>query len=90
MRGQAQAVTAIVLAYAVMAILVSPAVPSPLTTIPSKHTAQPPQFLVTLTALPMAAALEYSNPLYDMVLLPPARLGASGSDVVDLNAARLC
>ena len=90
MRGHTQTVIAVLMAYAVMAILVSPAVPSPLTTVPSKHTVQPPQVVVMLTALPMAAAVEALNPLYDIALAPPARLGASGSDLVDLNTARLC
>ena len=90
MRGHTQAVIAVVMAYAVMLILVSPAVPSPLTTVPTKLTLRPLQVIGMMTALPVTAAVEISNPLQDIVLSPPVRLGVSGAEVVDLNATRLC
>jgi hypothetical protein len=90
MRGRSQAVVAVLMAYTVMLILVSPAVPSPLSTVPTKHTVQPPQVSVPLAALLLTTGFLSLNSLYAVVLAPPAHLGASGSDLVDLNAARLC
>jgi hypothetical protein len=90
MRGQLQAVVAVLMASAVMLILVSPAVPSPLTTVPSKHSVRPPQVVVQLATILLTAAFVNLTPLCEMLLSPPVRLGASGSDLVDLNTARLC
>jgi hypothetical protein len=43
-----------------------------------------------MATLPVVAAADIPNPLHNVVLSPPVRLGASGSDVVDLNTSRLC
>ena len=90
MRGHSQAVVAIVMAYAVMLILVSPVVSSPMTTLTSKHSLQPP----TVTA-PLAAVLVLStvyNPVVvqEVVITRPAHPIASDLDLVDLTTARLC
>ena len=82
--------TAILMAYVVMVILVSPAVPSPATTLPSKHTLQPPQFVVPVTALLFTVAANHARAFQWMVGPPPVHLALSGSEVIDLTTARLC
>jgi hypothetical protein len=82
--------TAILMAYVVMVILVSPTVPSPATTVPSKHTLQPPQFLAPVTALLFAAASYRACAFPWMVGPQPAHPALSGSEIIDLTAARLC
>jgi hypothetical protein len=59
-------------------------------TVRNKHTVQPPQVIVPLATLLLTTAFVNLNPLFEVVLAPPVHLGASGSDVVDLNTARLC
>ena len=86
--GRMQGITAIVMAYAIMLILVSPAVPSPLTTMRSKQTIQPPQFVVPVPALLFTAAVDSMRTFW--LMEDPARLLTRGSDVVDLTTARLC
>jgi len=90
MRGPSQGVVVVLMAYAVMLILVSPAVPSPLSTMPSKDTVQPKQVSVPLAALLIIAPIVNLNPLYEMVAAPPVHFGARGSEVIDLTTARLC
>ena len=90
MRGRTLAVVAVVMAYAVLLILVSPVVPSPLTTVPSKHTVHPPQVTVALVALLVSIVGVEVSFSHQAALAPPARLGCSGADVVDLTTARLC
>ena len=90
MRGRSQAVVAVLIACAVTLILVSPAVPSPMSTVPNKHTVRPPQVIIPLATLLLTTNFVNLNPLYEVVLAPPVHLGASGSDLVDLNTARLC
>jgi hypothetical protein len=86
--GRMQGITAIVMAYAVMLILVSPVVPSPLTTMRSKQTVQPPHFVAPVSALLFTAALEVTGTL--RLMEDPERLLTRGSDIVDLTTARLC
>ncbi|HET7184651.1 MAG TPA: hypothetical protein VFI82_08185 [Terriglobales bacterium] len=86
--GRLKWVTAIVMAYAVMLILVSPAVPSPLTTLRSKHTIQPPQFVTPVAALLFTAVIDLAHRSW--LIAEPAGLAGSGSDIVDLTTARLC
>jgi hypothetical protein len=86
--GRMQGITAIVMAYAVMLILVSPVVPSPLTTVRSKQTVQPPHFVAPVSALLFTAALEVTGTL--RLMEDPERLLTRGSDIVDLTTARLC
>ena len=84
MRG----ITAIVMAYAVMLILVSPIVPSPLTTLRSKQTVQPPHFVAPVSALLFTAVVDCTRTLW--LMEGPERLSTRGSDIVDLTTARLC
>ena len=84
MRG----ITAIVMAYAVMLILVSPIVPSPLTTVRAKQTVQPPHFVAPVSALLFTAALDCTRTFW--LMEEPERLLTRGSDIVDLTTARLC
>jgi hypothetical protein len=89
MRGRSQAVVAGLIACAVMLILVSPSVPSPASTAPTKHKVQSPQVIIPLATLLFTPAV-ILNPQSEVVLAPPVHLGVSGSDVVDLKTARLC
>jgi hypothetical protein len=86
--GRWQGIIAIVMAYAVMLILVSPVVPSPLTTLRSKQSIQPPHFVVPVTALLLTAAVDAARTFW--LMEKPAHSLTSGSDVVDLTTARLC
>ncbi len=84
-----QVVTAIVMAYAIALILISPAVPSPLTTLRSKQTVQPPQVVAPVPALLFTSAAEaVSTSLW--MTSEPVHLTLSGSERVDLTQARLC
>ena len=82
--------TAILMAYVVLVILVSPVVPSPATTVPSKHTLQPPQLVVPVTALLFSVPANHARAFQRMVGPQPAHLALSGSEVIDLTTARLC
>jgi len=90
MRGRTQAVFAIVIAYTVMVILISPAVPSPQSTVPSKQTVVSPQVVLWLTALLLATAGAYVAWSRGKVLASPLHLPLSGSDFVELTTARRC
>jgi len=87
--GRLQGITAIVMAFAVMMILVSPAVPSPATTLRTKQTIQPPQFMAPVSALLFTAAVDLAG--------IPSLLDAEhngivniGPEIIDLTTARLC
>ena len=86
--GRMQRITAIVMAYAIMLILVSPLVPSPLSTVRSKHTVQPPHFVAPVSALLFTAVVDAART--SCLMEEPERLIISGSDIVDLTTARLC
>ncbi len=87
--GRMQTVTAIVMAYAILVILVSPAVPSPLTTTRSKQTVHPPQMIAPAGALLFTAAADIpQGVLWSALEATP--LALSGSDRVDFTQARLC
>ena len=83
-------ITAILMAYVVLVILVSPVVPSPATTVTSKHTVRPPQFVAPVTVLLFTAAANHARTFQGMVGPQPAHLALSGSEVIDLTTARLC
>ena len=83
-----QGITAIVMAYAIMLILVSPVVPSPLTTLRSKQTVQPPHYVAPVSALLFTEVVDPTSTFW--LLEDPERLLTRGSDIVDLTAARLC
>ena len=84
MRG----ITAIVMAYAVMLILVSPLVPTPLTTTRSKQMVQPPHFVAPVTALLFTAVVDTRRTSW--LMQDPGRLLTRAYDIVDLTTARLC
>jgi hypothetical protein len=86
--GRMRGITAIVMAYAVLLILVSPLVPSPVTTLRSKQTVQPPHFVAPVSALLFTAVFDSTRMLW--LMEEPERLLARGSDIVDLTTARLC
>ena len=86
--GRMRGITAIVMAYAILLILVSPVVPSPLTTMRSKQTVQPPHFVAPVSALLFTALVDTTRTLWQME--EPERLFTRGSDIVDLTTARLC
>jgi hypothetical protein len=86
--GRLQGITAIVMAYAIMLILVSPLVPSPLTTLCSKQTVQPPHFVAPVSVLLFTAVVDALRRSW--LMEEPERLLTRGSDVVDLTTARLC
>lgn len=83
-----QGITAIVMAYAIMLILVSPLVPSPLTTLRSKQMVQPPHFVAPVSTLLFTAVVDCTRTFW--LLEEPVHLLTRGSDVVDLTTARLC
>ena len=86
--GRMRGITAIVVAYAILLILVSPLVPSPLTTMRSKQTVQPPHFVAPVSALLFTAAVDSTRTFW--LMEKPERLLTRGSDIVDLTTARLC
>jgi hypothetical protein len=86
--GRMQAVVAVVMAYAVLLILVSPIVPSPLTTVRSKQTVHPPQ-TVAPSALLFTAVVDSVSVFLWLSNEPATRL-TNGSSIVDLTTARLC
>ena len=88
--GRMRIITAVVMAYVVMVILVSPAVPSPATMLRSKHTLQPPQFVAPVAALLFTAAANHAQAFQWMVGSQPTHPVISGAEVVDLTSARLC
>jgi hypothetical protein len=90
MRGRTQAFVAIVLAYAVMAILISPAVPSPHSTLPSKQTVDSLQSVVWFTALLLATAGTYVAWSRGEVLASLLHLPFSGSGFDELTIALRC
>jgi len=88
-QGRLQWITAIVMGYAIMLILVSPAVPSPLTTFRTKQTVQPPHFAAPVTALLFTSA----NDLIRVSLwltVEHDRIVSNGPEIIDLTTARLC
>ncbi len=88
--GSTRSFVAVFMAYAVLVILVSPAVPSPATTLPFKHSVQPPQFVVPVAVLLFTAAVDPARALQWMVSALPAHRASSGAELVDLTGARLC
>jgi hypothetical protein len=90
MRGRTQALFAIVIAYAVMVILISPAVPSPQSTDPSKQTVVSPQVVIWFTALLFSTAGAYVSLLRGKVLASTLHLAGSGSELVERTTARRC
>jgi hypothetical protein len=64
--GHMRGITAIVMAYAVMLILVSPLVPSPLTTVRSKQMVQPPHLVAPVAALLFTAVADCARTFWLM------------------------
>lgn len=87
--GRLQSITAILMAYAVLLILVSPVVPSPLTMVRSKQNVHPPQFTAPISALLFTSAIELA---VVSLLLDTEHNGifSSGLEIIDLTTARLC
>jgi hypothetical protein len=73
-----------------MAILVSPAVPSPLTTVPSDHKVQLLDVSVHITAILSTTGVFDSGVVHETVLMRSGHPTAGGCDVVDVTTARLC
>ena len=90
MQGRTQAVFAIVIAYAVMVILISPAVPSLQSTDPSKQTVVSPQVFICFAAILIATAGAYVSLLRGKVLASTLHLALSGSEFVERTTARRC
>ena len=86
--GRMRGITAIVMAYAVMVILVSPIVASPMTTLRSKQTIHPPHFVAPASALLFTAVVDCTRTF--SLREEPEHLPARGTDIVDLTSARLC
>jgi len=85
-----QGVIAIGVACVLMVILISPTVPSPPTTTPTKHTLNPPNVVVHVAGILWAAAGHDPEYLYELVPARPSHPTASDSDPVDVTTARLC
>jgi hypothetical protein len=90
MRGRIQIAVAIGMAYLVMLILISPTMASPMGTLTSKHTIQPPHVVAPLAALALTAAVLWPGALHQMVQARPVHPIATGSEIVDFTVARLC
>ncbi len=90
MRGCVQLAVASAIACVVMVILVSPAVPSPPTTLPSSLTVQRPDVSVHIAAIPSITGVFDPGVVREMVLVRSGHPTASGCDIVDVTAARLC
>ena len=90
MRGRSQGVVAVLMAYAIMLILISPVVPSLLTTAPVKHTIQPPNVVLHFAAIVWATATSDAELMREVALTLPAHPAASDFDIVDVTTARLC
>lgn len=88
MRRSTQAVIGVVIAYAVVVILISPAVPSLPTTAPTKYTLQPPHGILHIVAIAWATAAHDSCLIPESVLERPAHPTASGSTVDVITALR--
>lgn len=86
--GRIRWITAITMAYAILLILVSPVVPSPLTTMRSKQGVQPPHFAAPVSALLFTVVVDCTRTFW--LMEEPERLATPGSDIVDLTTARLC
>ena len=90
MLGRTQGVIAIGVACVLMAILISPTVPSPPTTTPTKHTLSPPNVVVHEVGILWAAAAPGPEYLLEFVPARPSHPTASESDLVDVTTVRLC
>ena len=90
MRGRSQGVVAFVMAYAVIVILVSPAVSSPVTVLAAKHALQSPQVLGHVAAMLSTVAAYDPGVWREIVLTRPEHPTAGGCDTVDMTTARLC
>jgi hypothetical protein len=84
-----QAGIAFVVAFAIVAALVSPLVPSPLTNVRSRHVLHPPN-AAHIAAMVSTTAAYDPGLLREIALQRPAHPIASGSDIVDVTTARLC
>ena len=90
MQGRTQAVVAMVMAYAVMAILISPAVPSPQSTVPSQQTVDTPRVVIWFTALLFGTARAYGAFSCGEILAALLHLPCSGCDSLELTTALRC
>jgi len=80
---------AFAVAFAIVAALVSPLVPSPQTTVRSRHVVYPPN-AAHLAAIVSTTAAYDPGLLREIALQRPAHPIACGSDIVDVTTARLC
>lgn len=85
MTGRIHRVLSLLLAVAVLVILVSPAVPSPFTTLRGKHAVNPPVVIAAVTAVVNVPRSGEAS-----LLIRDALLATTTPDLVDLTSARLC
>jgi hypothetical protein len=90
MLGRTQGVIAIGVACVLMVILISPTVPSPPTTTPTKHTLDPPNVVAHVAGILQATAACDPGLMHELVPARPSHPTASDSDLVDVTTARLC
>ena len=84
-------VVAVLIAYMVMLILVSPAVPTPLSTTPGSYSVRPPETIAPLASVLMIPPIvNLNNHLREIVLARVVFLGIDGSELIDVITARLC
>jgi hypothetical protein len=89
MRGRTPALIAVLMATAVTMILISPAVPSPPTPDPTKHTLQPPRGVLHSAAIALISAANESWIMQGFTAERPARTTINGS-VLDVTTALRC
>jgi hypothetical protein len=89
MRRNVQLGIVFAVAFAIIAALVSPLVPSALTTVRSRHVLHPPN-AAHLAAIVSTTAAYDPGLLREIALQRPAHPIACGSEIVDVTTARLC
>jgi hypothetical protein len=90
MRRHAQAVIAAAIGFAIVVALVSPLVPSPLSTVRARHVLHPPNLVAHFAAVLFTTAAYDPGLSREVALQRPAHPIACDSDIVDVTTARLC
>ena len=90
MQGRSQAILAIAIAYAVMLILISPAVPSLQSTTPLRQTEVPQHIVFCFAVLLIATAAAHAALSRGQALTAALQQALSGSEFVERTTVRRC
>ena len=88
MTGRVKAVLCVVMALAIFAVLVSPAVPTWPSVLRCRQSAHATFFAIMMGGMHLSGVLGYSVGI--PLASPSWQLARSGPDVLDLTTARLC